>query len=55
MARHLSAERGRGGGLAWFLGTLAIAVVLGVLETFVTSCRCGAVQRVLSLRAPPGL
>lgn len=31
------------------------AVVLGVLETFVTSCRCGAVQRVLSLRAPPGL
>ena len=31
MARHLSAERGRGGGLAWFLGTLAIAVVLGVL------------------------
>ena len=31
------------------------AVVLGVLETFVTSCRCDAVQRVLSLRAPPGL
>lgn len=29
------------------------AVVLGVLESFATSCKCGAAQRALSLRAPP--
>lgn len=31
------------------------AVVLGVLESFVTSCKCGAARQVISLRAPPAV